>query len=258
MHHLEDLPDAVLLERTATHPEAFGVFYRRHVAAVVDPWTAASSRGGRTRVTLGQACATEEMTLPRKGSPGRATFLGLRRFRTSLVLQPAPHPEISIMRLTLAASAAVAITALIGLAPGPALAGSHAPTLVGTPSVRYVTLSDRDGPYVSVIAVFRTSKALDRGVFTSVAAPTLTRGQRLPGELFGGVTPSSLGTRAKHCYTTEAAQLHRRTKVTDRTWRFALSRKGSEVSGIPKRVRLARAPKGTAWQQAATRRLGCA
>jgi RNA polymerase sigma factor (sigma-70 family) len=32
---LEHLADIVLLERTATRPEAFGVFYRRHVAAVV-------------------------------------------------------------------------------------------------------------------------------------------------------------------------------------------------------------------------------
>lgn len=35
MADLEHLTDAVLLERTGTRPDAFGVFYRRHVAAVV-------------------------------------------------------------------------------------------------------------------------------------------------------------------------------------------------------------------------------
>ena len=33
--HLEVLSDAALLERTATEPEAFGVFYRRHLPVVV-------------------------------------------------------------------------------------------------------------------------------------------------------------------------------------------------------------------------------
>jgi len=119
------------------------------------------------------------------------------------------------MRPTLAATAAVATTVLMGLASGPASAESPAPTLVGTPSVRYLTLSDREGPYVSVIAVFRTSEALDRRVFTTVAAPTLDRGQTLPGELFGGTTPSTIGARGRHCYTTEAAQLHRLSRPVE-------------------------------------------
>ena len=35
MARLDDLTDPVLLERTARRPEAFGVFYRRHVGAVL-------------------------------------------------------------------------------------------------------------------------------------------------------------------------------------------------------------------------------
>ena len=35
MPHLENLSDADLLQRTGVEPEAFGVFYRRHVGAVV-------------------------------------------------------------------------------------------------------------------------------------------------------------------------------------------------------------------------------
>lgn len=159
------------------------------------------------------------------------------------------------MRLVAIAAAVVATLAYV--APAEASPASATPVLLGTPSARYRLLSDRHGTYVSVLVVFRTRQALDRTVFTTVAAPALRRGQKLPGELFAGVTPTSIGARAKHCYTTEASQLRRRRKITDRTWQFALSRQGSTVSGTPKHVTLSKASWRTAWQRAAANRLGC-
>jgi RNA polymerase sigma factor (sigma-70 family) len=82
VHHPEDLPDAVLLERTATHPEAFGVFYRRHVAAVVG-FLLARTRDREvaadlTGETFAAALSARTQFDPRRG-PARAWLYAIAR-----------------------------------------------------------------------------------------------------------------------------------------------------------------------------------
>jgi hypothetical protein len=134
--------------------------------------------------------------------------------------------------------------------------GAGPPRLVGVPSVRYAVLRDPNGRrYVSLAAVFRTDRALDRHRYATIAGLRLSAGERLPRALFGGVTPSAIGARRRHCYQAEVSQLRRHTAVDARRWRFALRTNG-RVVGAPTRVTLKRAS-GGGWGLAAARRLGC-
>ena len=82
MAHLEHLTDAELLGRTATRPEAFGVFYRRHVAAVVG-FLLARTRDREltadlTGETFAAALAARGQFNPDRG-PARAWLHGIAR-----------------------------------------------------------------------------------------------------------------------------------------------------------------------------------
>lgn len=128
--------------------------------------------------------------------------------------------------------------------------------LIGTPSVRYSIVRRSDGQrHVSIAAVFRTDRALDRSRYSTIVAPSLRRGQRLPDALFGGLTAARIGNRDHNCFIAETAQLKRRTRIEDRTWRLGLVT-GDRVTGRVKRVTLKRASSDR-WQRAAAARLGC-
>lgn len=138
----------------------------------------------------------------------------------------------------------------------PAAADSaNAPKLVGTPSLRYTYVEDGNSRYLSIGAVFRTDRALDRSTYATIAAPNLTVGQKLPDALFGGVTLGTIGRRSRHCYVAEVSQLTRRSTLGDKTWKFAL-RRSSNVTGTITSVKLKAA--GTAnFELSAAARLGC-
>lgn len=139
-----------------------------------------------------------------------------------------------------------------GRAAGPSAAGVQ---LVGTPSVRYAPVAGDGQRYVSIAAVFRTDRALDRSRYSTIAAPSLRRGQQLPEALFGGLAAGRIGVRDRHGYIAETAQLQRRTRLDDHTWRLGLHI-NDRVTGRVKRVTLRRT-RSDRWRRAAVARLGC-
>ena len=138
-------------------------------------------------------------------------------------------------------------------------ASDGGPQLIGTPSVRYKF--DRKqglGRFLTIGAVIRTDRALDRSKYAVITAPKLTPGQDLPGELFGGVTPGTIGKKGKHCYLAEAIQDRQHKALNDdRTWQMGLLRHGDVYNGRLKHVTLKRFDDNQDWELKAAKRLGC-
>src|SRR4051794_35467106 len=105
--------------------------------------------------------------------------------------------------------ARVVPAALACCAVSPAAAPAATAQLVGTPSVRYVTVSDHGSRLISIGAVFRTDRALDRSAYGTIIAPSLAAGDHVPSNLFGGGTPGAIGRPSGHCYVAELSQLRR-------------------------------------------------
>ena len=137
--------------------------------------------------------------------------------------------------------------------------GEAGPQLIGTPSVRYsFTRDKRLGRYLTVGAVIRTDRALDRSKYAVITAPKLKRGQDLPGELFGGLKPGAIGQKGKHCYEAEVVQDRQHKALNgDRTWRMGLLRRGDVYEGRLKHVTLTRGGFDSDWDLKAAKRLGC-
>ena len=86
----------------------------------------------------------------------------------------------------------------------------------------------------------------------------LDAGQDLPGELFGGVTPGTIGKKGKHCYLAEAIQDRQHKALNDdRTWQMGLLRHGDVYNGRLKHVTLKRFDDNQDWELKAAKRLGC-
>lgn len=143
-----------------------------------------------------------------------------------------------------------------------AAAGGSGPRVIGTPSARYV-FAETDagrGRFLSIAAVFRTDRVLDRDVSATVAGPRLRPGQTLFGALFGSTTPSRIGQTSKHCYVGEITQLRRHPTLSEHSWKFGL-RSNGQVVGLVKNIKLKRqatAPSGGGqWELVAAERLGC-
>lgn len=133
------------------------------------------------------------------------------------------------------------------------------PQLIGTPSVSYAFNRQKGlGRFLTIGAVIRTDRALNRSKYTVITAPKLTPGEDLPGELFGGITPGTIGKKGKHCYLAEAIQDRQHKALNgDRTWRLGLLRHGDVYNGRLKHVTLKRFDDDEGWELKAAKRLGC-
>jgi hypothetical protein len=152
------------------------------------------------------------------------------------------------------------ILAVAALAALPASSGaavpSDAPQFAADPGVSFQIIVDPKGHFVSLGAVVRLRHALterQRRGFGLIAGTRLRAGQSVPDELFGGTTLGRLGTKGRHCYAAEVAQLRRHASVhTGDVWRVAFT-DGQHVAGQVRSVTLVRGPS----ERAAAQRLGC-
>jgi len=133
------------------------------------------------------------------------------------------------------------------------------PQLIGTPSVRYMFLRKQGlGRYLSLGVVFRTDRALDRSRYAVIAAPKLKNGEQLPDELFGGITPGTVGRKGGHCYFGELIQDRQHRALNgDRTWQMGLLLDSKVTGGRLKHITLNRFDENDAWELKAADRLGC-
>jgi hypothetical protein len=129
------------------------------------------------------------------------------------------------------------------LALGATLLATAAPTpqIVGTPAVTYKVV---DGA-VSIGATVHLDRTFtsttDQRRYSVVAAPALTRGEKLADELFGGTSLGRLSNRKGAWYRAEAVQLKKRSSVKrGARWKVALAR-GGRVVGAIKTVTLRKA-----------------
>lgn len=136
------------------------------------------------------------------------------------------------------------------------------PRIIGTPSARYAFNKTDDSPsrFLSIAAVFRTDRVLDRDDFATIAAAKLTTGQDLPRGLFSGTTPIRLGQASKHCYLGEVTQIARHTRLRNRDWKLGLRDDGrivGPVKTITLKSETSAAADGGRWALIAAKRLGC-
>jgi hypothetical protein len=157
-----------------------------------------------------------------------------------------------------ATSTILALAALAALpaSSGAAIPSDAAPQFAADPGVSFQIIVDRKGHFVSLGAVVRLRHALterQRRTFGLIAGTRLRAGQSVPDELFGGTTLGRLGTKGRHCYAAEVAQLRRHASVhTGDIWRVAFT-DGRRVAGQVRSVTLVSGPS----ERAAARRLGC-
>ena len=135
----------------------------------------------------------------------------------------------------------LALAAAALAAADPATAAAAPPKLVGTPFASYKIV---DGA-VSIGATVRLDRRFadtdEMHRYSLVAAPHLVRGQKLPGELFGGTALGRFPSRPGAWYRAEAQQLHKRSAVKPGArWQLALA-SGNRIVGVVKTVRLRRA-----------------